>query len=162
MGSQILFAAGREDMKALNAFVRSLDMYFVPPGPDIEYSDDETILGGCYISLIPKEQLIRDQRYPHRYSSRNPILLFERPVYRPPYLKPGNIYWNNDNTEMAVQTKPVFRKIVGWIRKNWPKPQGFALYAGPQALKLVDQENAIITSLVPDVELIRVPVHSNE
>jgi len=162
MGSQILFAAGPQDMKELNAFIHSLGMHLVPPGPNVEYSDDETVLGGCFISPVRQDKL---HTWGHKniwyYDTLDPIIHFERSVYRPPYLKPGNIYWNNDK-EMAVQTKPVFQKIVRWIRKNWPKPKGFVLYAGPQALKLVDQENAIITSLVPGVELIRVPVHSNE
>jgi len=162
MGSSILFAAGPEDMKELNAYIHSLGLYLVPPGPNWEYSDDETVLGGCYISLVPQQHLRLDPRYPERFSARNPILMFTRSVYKPPYLRPGDIYWSNDSKEVGRQTAPVFKKIARWVRKNWPKPEGYVLYAGPDALQLVAQEKAIITSLVPGVTLTRVPVHSND
>ncbi len=57
MGSRIHFAAGPEDMKELNSFIRSLNLYLVPLQHDQEYTDDSSILAACFISLVPREQL---------------------------------------------------------------------------------------------------------
>ncbi len=152
MGSRILFVAGPQDMKELNAFVRSLGMYLVPPGPNIEYSDDETVLGRCYISPVPKEQL---QAWGHKtlwfQETLDPILSFNRSVYRPPYIRPGDIYWNNDNRDNAAKTKDTFRKISKWVRKNWSKPEGDDWHFGPEARHLVFEKGIEATSMVPGV-----------
>lgn len=154
MGSRILFVAGPKDMKELNAFVRSLGVHLVPPSPDIEYSDDETVLGRCYISPVPKEEL---QTWGHKVAwyqdALDPILSFERSVYQPPYIRPGNIYWNNDVRALAAQTKPTFQKIARWVRKHWPKPEGDDWHFGPEAKKLVFENGIEATSMVPEVTL---------
>ena len=152
MGSRILFYAGPQDMKALNSFVRSLGVYLVPPSPEIEYSDDETVLGRCYISPVPKEKL---RTWGHNTAwyqdALDPILSFERSVYQPPYIRPGNVYWNNDVRTLALQTKPTFQKIARWVRKNWPKPEGNDWHYGPEASHLVFEKGVKATSMVPGV-----------
>lgn len=162
MGSRIPFVAGPKDMKELNAFVRSLGMQLIPPGPDIEYSDDETLLGRCYISSLPEDKL---ESWGHKtrwyQETRNPIISFTRSVYNHPYIRPGDIYWNNDVPIIAAQTKFTFQKIARWIRKNWPKPEGDDWHFGPEAKHLVFEMGVEATSMVPGVELHRVSIGPN-
>jgi hypothetical protein len=154
MGSRILFYAGPQDMNELNAFVRSLDLYLVPPSPALEYSDDETELGRCFISPVPKEEL---RTWGHKTAwyqdTLDPIISFERSIYQGSFIRPGDIYWNNDVRSLAVQTKPIFQKIARWVRKNWPKPQGHDWHFGPEAKHLVFKEGVKATSMVPGVTL---------
>ena len=89
-------------------------------------------------------------------------MTFDRSVYRPPYITPGDIYWNNDVPNLATQTKSTFQKIARWVRKNWPKPENYDFHYGPEAMRLVFDEGIVATSMVPGVELIRVPVHSDD
>ena len=156
MGSRILFVAGPEDQKVLTDFIRTLGMYFVPPQADQEYTDDPSILGGCWISPVPAEKLHpwgRAGEPQVKYLDvLDPILRFTRSVYRPPYLRPGDIYWNNDVPALAAQTKPTFQKIARWVRKNWPKPEGDDWHFGPEARRLVFEEGVKATSLVPGVK----------
>jgi hypothetical protein len=163
MGSRTLFVAGPQDMKELNAFIRSLGMYMVSPGPDFKYSDDETVLGRCYVSPIPAGKLkVSGPKYIWYSEVLDPIIPLMRSVYNPPYIRPGDLYWNNDVRELAVQTKPTFQAISRWIRKNWPKPEGDDWHFGPEARRLVFEEGVIATSLVPGVTLTKVPVRSDE
>lgn len=162
MGSRILFYAGPQDMKQLNAFVRSLGMYLVPPSPEVEYSDDETVLGRCYISPVPKEELHTwGHKTPWHQDALDPIISFERSVYQPPYIKPGDIYWSSDVKAFAGQTKPIFQKIARWVRENWPKPEGNDWYFGPEARRLVFEEGIEATSMVPGVTFNGVSVVPN-
>ncbi len=157
MGSHILFYAGPKDMKNLNAFVRSLDLYLIPPGPDVYYSDDETVLGSCFISPVQKEELrIWGEKIAWYQDSLDPIISFVRSVYQPPYLRSGDIYWNNDNRTLAAQTRPVFQKIGRWVRNNWTKPEGHDWHFGPEAMHLVFENGVKATSMVPGVEFNRV------
>jgi hypothetical protein len=162
MGSRILFVAGPQDMKVLNAFIRSLGMYLVPPGPEIEYSDDEAVLGRCYISPTPEAELSTTRRPPARYADViDPLIAFTRSVYRPPYIRPGDIYWNNDVPALATQTKATFQKIARWVRQNWPKPEGDEWHFGPEAKHLVFEEGIEATSMVPGVTFNGVSVVSD-
>lgn len=162
MGSRILFVAGPEDQKALTDFIRGLGMHLIPPQADQQYSDDPTVLGGCWISLVPAEEL-----HPWGKAGEpqvkyldviDPILSFTRSVYKPPYLRPGDIYWNNDVPALAAQTKSTFQSIARWVRKNWRKPEGDDWHFGPEAMRLVFEEGVKATHLLPDVALNRVPV----
>jgi hypothetical protein len=146
-------------MKELNAFVRSLGMYLVPPSPEVEYSDDETVLGGCYISPVPAEELHTTSKLPARYADvLDPIISFTRSVYRSSYIRPGDIYWNNDVPALAVQTKPIFQKIARWVRRNWPKPEGDDWHFGPEARHLVFEKGVEATSMVPGVKFNQISV----
>lgn len=162
MGSRILFVAGPEDLMELNSFIRSLNLYLVPPQSDQEYTDDSSILAGCFISSVPQQNLHTWGKPSVRYSDvLDPILAFSRSVHRPPYLTPGDVYWNNDVPALAAQTKSAFQKIARWVRKNWPKPENDDYHFGPEAKRLFD-EGTIVTSLVPGVGITMVPVHSDE
>jgi len=161
MGSRILFIAGPQDMKELNAFVRSLGLHLVPPGPEVEYSDDETVLGRCYISPMPAAELRVTRKSPHRYADvLDPIISFTRSIYLAPFIRPGDIYWNNDVPALAVQTKPSFQKIARWIRQNWPKPEGDDWHFGPEEKHLVFEEGIEATSMLPGVGLNNLSVAS--
>jgi hypothetical protein len=153
MGSRILFVAGPEDQKELTDFIRDLGMYLVPPQADQEYTDDPRILRGCWISPVPASELHTTRKPAGCYADfLDPILSFTRSVYSPPYLAPGDIYWNNDVPALATQTKPTFQKIARWVRKNWPKPEGDDWHFGPEARRLVFEEGVKATSLVPGVK----------
>jgi hypothetical protein len=132
-------------------------MYLVPLQADQEYTDDPLTLRGCWISPVPASELRTTRKPPGRYADvLDPILRFTRSAYQPPYLMPGNIYWNNDKPALAVQTKSTFQKIARWVRKNWPKPEGRDQYFGPEARRLVFEEGVQATDMVPGVTLTRV------
>jgi hypothetical protein len=162
MGSRILFVAGPEDQMVLTDFIRGLGMHLIPPQADQVYSDDPSILGGCWISPVPAQELHPWGRVGEpqvKYLDvLDPILSFTRSVYKPPYLRPGDIYWNNDVPALAAQTKSTFQKIARWVRKNWPKPDGDDWHFGPQARRLVFEEGVKATSMVPSVTLNWIPV----
>ncbi len=159
MGSYVLFYAGPQDLKDLNAFIRSLGLTLVPPGPEILYSEDETVLGTCYISLVPQDTLRSWGPITRWYSdAADPIISFIRSVREDQYISPGDIYWNSDVAVLARQTKPYFQTISRWIRSNWPKPEGRDYHYGPEASQLIFEEGLIATSLVPGVQLHTVQV----
>jgi hypothetical protein len=152
MGSRILFVAGPDDIKALADFIRGLGLHLVPPQSNQRYTDDSGFLTGCFISPIPADQLRTWGSPSIRYSDvLDPILSFTRSVYDPPYLTPGNIYWNDDVPALASETKSTFQKIARWIRKNWPKPEGDDWHFGPEATHLVFEKGIEATSMVPGV-----------
>lgn len=163
MGSRILFVAGPDDIQALNDYIRSLGLHLVSRSTERSYSDNPLELAGCFISPVPADQLHTDPRYPTRRSEAiDPLIPYLRSRLTPPYLTPGDIFWNNDVKRLAIQTKPTFQKLARWIRKNWPKPEGDDYHFGPQAMKLVFEDGVIATSLVPGVQVFQVPVYSDE
>ncbi len=166
MGSTFLFYASPEDQKDLIDFIRGMGLYLVPPQADQEYTDDACVLRGCWISPVPAQKLHpwgRAGEPQVKYLDvLDPILSFTRSAYRPPYLIPGDIYWNNDVPALAAQTRATFQKIARWVRKNWPKPEGRDQYFGPEARRLVFEEGVKATSLVPGVTLTRIPVSAPE
>lgn len=130
-------------------------MHLIPPQADQEYTDDASVLAGCWISPVPAHELhpwgrAGDPQVQY-LDVLDPILSFTRSVYTPPYLTPGDIYWNNDAPNLAVQTKSTFQKIARWVRKNWPKPEGDDWHFGPEATHLVFEQGIKATSMVPGV-----------
>lgn len=159
MGSRILFVAGPSDLEVLTNFIRSLGLHLVPLQSDQKYTDDSRILTGCFISPVPAHELQTWGNPSVRYSDvLDPILRFTRSVYSPPYLTPGDIYWNNDVPALAAKTKSTFQRIARWVRKNWAKPEGDDWHFGPEARHLVFVKGIEATSMVPGVKLTRVPV----
>ena len=162
MGSTFLYFAGPEDQKAMDEFIRSLGMHIVPPNPKFEYSDDPTVMAGCWISPVPASELRLPEKPPIMYSDvLDSIISYRRCRYTPPYLQTGDVYWNNDVRELASQTRPTYQKIARWVRKHWTKPEGYDQYYSPEAMQLVFEEGVEATSLLPGMKITRVPVYDD-
>lgn len=93
----------------------------------------------CFVSFKSINEL-------HPYGEENseladvidPLLLFTRPYYDPPYLTDGSIILNDDAKEVSNQIKPYFNKLGRWVRKNWSKHSDHASWVGPEAYELLE------------------------
>jgi len=136
MGNNLGFYAGNEDRENLMEFTREIGLCL------LSFRLGQTVAANpfdgpaCNLSLFPEEDLHPYGDPPLRISRAiDPMLFFERPYYKEPYLVLGQIQWYSDAPEVSLHVKPHFQKIRRWVRKNWNKEGDF--YIGPEATKLL-------------------------
>jgi hypothetical protein len=162
--NRILIFAGLEDDLALRTYAQSLGLTLLHPhafrmtAEENERAFDNPIQGGLF-SFLPVQQL---HRHPHPdigfCEALDPLILYIRPSYRPPYLVAGQIHWYTDVRTMADQTKPYFQKLRRWVQTNWRRRDEDGYYVGPAAERLLVEGKAQATYLPPDVTVKQVPV----
>lgn len=137
MSKSLLIIASNNDYESLMEYMRSCDLSLVPL--DLRYPVAQPKDGPvCYLSCKTIDEL-------HPYGEGNtkladvidPLLLFTRPYYDPPYLTDGSIVLNDDVQEVSDQIKPLFNKVARWVRKNWSKHPDHASWVGPEAYNLL-------------------------
>ncbi len=138
MGSSVSFFCGPLDNKKLQDYATSLGLYLVSTYINEEVSSDPSLGPYCYLSLVPKSMLHPFGNPPVRVSSAlDPALGFLRAYFEKPYLVLGHIQWNNDVPTLADKTKPYYKKLVKWIKKEWEKNGYF--YIGNEAKSLITE-----------------------
>lgn len=155
----ILLFAGSEDDAALRAYAKSIGLALLHPHAynmspeENERAFDDPIQGG-FFSFLPAEQL---HRHPNPKiglcEAVEPLILYIRPSYRPPYLVAGQIHWYRDVQALAERTKPYFQKLRRWVRANWRRREEDDYYVGPHAERILRDEKAQIAYLPPGVSV---------
>ncbi len=147
MGSSVSFFCGPLDNKKLQDYATSLGLYLVSTRINEEVSLDPSLGPYCYLSLVPKSMLHPFGNPPVRVSSAlDPALNFMRAYFQKPYLVLGDIQWTNDDSTLAKQTLPYYKKLVKWIRKEWGKNGD--IYIGNEAKSLIT-EGAEMVNFLP-------------
>ena len=137
MGSSIDFYCGQSDTDNITKYAETIGLYLISPTID-KPTTKSAIQSGPYalLSTVPQGEMTAVGIPPVRITDAcHPVMRFMRSYYQEPYLVLGHVYWSNDNREMALMTKPFFRKIVSWVRSNWQKVGDF--YYGPEAMGLI-------------------------
>jgi hypothetical protein len=142
MARTILIIAGPSDYEQLVGYCRELGLHLLPacigspiPAPSVSQM--------CYLGSMKESELHPYGNPPIRVTDvRDPLLLFIRPYYDPPYLTDGSISLNEDNKAVSALIKPAFEKIRKWVKLNWSKTNQFASYIGPEAQSLLSENKA--------------------
>ena len=160
----ILIFASPEDDASLRIYAKSIGLILLHPhaykmtAEENERAFDDPIQGG-YFSFLPVDQL---HCHPHPNiglcEALDPLVLYIRPSYRPPYLVAGQIQWYTDVRSMADQTKPYFQKLRRWVQANWRRRDEDDYYVGPHADQILAKDKAQITYLPPGVSVKTVPI----
>lgn len=155
----VLVFAGPKDDAAFRAFAKSIGLTLLHPhaykmtAEENERAFDNPIQGG-YFSFLPVEQL---HRHPHPNigfcEALDPLILYIRPSYRPPCLVAGHVVWCTDAKVFAPQTKPYFLKLRRWVQTNWKLREEDPYYIGPDAERILRDEDAKIAYLPPGVTI---------
>lgn len=152
MGSSISFYCGPDDNLDLVNFIKSLDLSLVGMSLnsiDVPYNPSDGPF--CFLSFLKVDELHPYGEPPVDISDvTDPLIEFLRSYYEPPYLVSGRIYWSNDVRELAKLTKPYYKKLSDWIKKNWIKREDSSFYFGPEANRLVEEESAKPVTFHPD------------
>ena len=161
---RILMFAGPEDDAAFRAFAKSIGLTLLNPHAyrmtpeENERAFDNPIQGGLF-SFLPVEQL---HRHPHPNIGLcdvlDPLIAYVRPNYAPPHLVAGQVIWETDVKAFARQTKPYFMKLRRWVQTNWTLREEDPYYIGPDAERILREENAKIAYLPPGVTIKKIVV----
>lgn len=159
MGASIEFFAGPRDDQALRDYASTLGLQVIPMLWDRRNDDigDPGRYPACFFSFMPLSGL-----HPHPTrgiitDATDPLIEFTRAFYTRPSLIAGRVYWSDDVEDFARQTRPYFRSLGGWIRRNWKKRDD-GYHIGPEAAVLVS-DGATIAYVPPgtSVRQVRVP-----
>lgn len=142
MAKTILLIAAPQDYEDLMAFCSELGLHTLPMslGKSVALPAEGPV---CFLGFAKESELHPYGSPPVRISDvKDPLLLFVRPYYAPPYLTDGQISLNEDNKAVSEQIRPAFEKIRRWVKKNWHKTEEFASYIGPEAVSLLGSKAA--------------------
>jgi hypothetical protein len=142
MARTILLIAAPEDYECLIGYCTQLALRLLPMelGQEVKPANEGP---ACFLGPQQETELHPYGNPPvHITDVKDPLLLFVRPYYMPPYLVDGQIRLNEDNKEVSEQIRPTFEKLRRWVRKTWHKTDQFASYIGPQALELLNSNRA--------------------
>ena len=132
MSSSIGFVCGEQDDRDLLEHARSIGLYIIAGEIGHTVNPDASKWPGCYLSLVPEDELHPYGDPPVKIADViDPMLFLLRSYYQEPYLVFGHIQWNNDNKALGTQTKPAYQKLCRWIKSEWRKWED--TYVGPQA-----------------------------
>lgn len=146
MGSNVAFYCGASDSESLQDYALSIGLRVVPPTLDRGVDDDPVEGPFCYLSILDKDELSPYGDPPIKVSdATDPLIGFMRAYFKNPYLVLGHIYWSDDVSALAQQTKPYYQKLVRWIKKEWEKYGDF--YIGPEAKTLLDKGAEMVNVL---------------
>lgn len=148
MGSVVGFICGNEDHKMLQTYAESIGLKAIAPVINQPLKENPADGAWCYLLPISHTEL-------HPYGEpkikladvKDPLLFFMRGYYKKPYLVVGQIHWNNDVPDLAVETKPYFNKLSKWIKSNWKLPLGEDFYIGPEAEFLIEKGAEIVNAI---------------
>lgn len=157
MPGRILMFAGPKDDEAFRQHAESIGMLLLHPfagrmtRKESKAAFENPQQGGLF-SFLGLEDL-----HPDNHPSGclcevvDPLLPYFRPWYQPPYLVAGQVVWNTDVKELAQQTRPYFQKLRRWVQKNWKRRQEDKYYIGPDAQRILQEQEAQIAYMPPNV-----------
>ena len=148
MTERIRFFAAGKDLAELKSLIGSMGLYLVPVGIETGGRETDEISAG-YISVQPESELRVKEGSGTYCEVWNPMLGFyagggDTPGY---FLSGWVDYTPIDRFD--EKTRPAFRKISRWIRKNWPRPDDFINYCGPETEKFMRSEQIEGVDILP-------------
>lgn len=157
MGSSIQFFAGPADDRALCDAARAIGLSLLTPWLDqLDTADPDKPETGAfwYLSTVPTAGLHPYGSPPVQVSdATDPLIELLRGYYVPPFLVAGRLYCSDDVPALSRQTKPYFSRLARWVRSNWKRRTEDGYYIGPEAMRLVAEDQAQVAYIPPGVEI---------
>ncbi len=161
MVSTISFFAAHDDDVALREYAKSVGLTLLHPyAPKLSPQENDASflnpIQGGFFSYLPLE-LLHPRATGELCEVVDPLISYVRPYYAAPSLVAGHLFQNTDLSDLAKQTKPHFQRLRMWIQANW-ELQEDGYFIGPDAMRILREENATLSYIPSDVTIKKVRV----